>query len=747
MRLRTCVATGITAGALVGVVDACAALLGADARGPEMLAAPFLAAAWMLLPGAAVGVARWVFERVALRRAGTTTHGAPDAATRDDGAWFVAIGVAVVLLLVPGAFGAARYVAFATQLQDDAFTARLSMFAWALTLAALALAAVPLARGLHALLRWRALTRVGSAPRAALVLLHAGGIALALACIAFGRTDADALGPALAAPYACAMALVTALLSVDPGQRLLLRVERTHGFWWGAALILLASAPLASASPSMQRAVEASPGASRLADLFAYATDVDRDGQSSLFGGLDCAPFDARRGPFAVDVPGNAIDEDCDGHDARRTRAGAAGVAASTPLPPRWVKPYNIVLVIVDALRADRLGRGRRGSLTPSLDALARESTVFEQAFSQAPSTRISFPSFLSGRLPSELVWKRRNGFLQPDARPAMLAERLRRVGYRTGLVVNRWIRMRLNDLFRGYDTVLNNRLIDNTAISPAMSGPSSNARAVEFIERNSTGRAGKRPFFLTLYYDGPHSPYDNHKAAGIPARSKRPVDRYDSEIRYADRELGHFLDYLRVKPKLWPNTVVIVLADHGEEFGEHGGGFHDRTCYRESTHVPLIIRVPGVRGAVAPSRVALTNVVPTVLALVGAPADPSLPGRNLLSADPARYAHTPDERVSCTYFPDQRPTSGLLQAVRDDRWLVVRHVARGHSEVYDTLRDPREKHDLHDSPEGLAVARRLSDALRPPRIEEGTEVTPAASAAPGPAAPAPGTSASPSPR
>jgi arylsulfatase A-like enzyme len=209
-----------------------------------------------------------------------------------------------------------------------------------------------------------------------------------------------------------------------------------------------------------------------------------------------------------------------------------------------------------------------------------------------------------------------------------------------------------------------------------------------------------------------------NHPDAGLRARTKRPRDLYDVEVQYADRQVGHFIDHLRVKPKLWPNTVVIVTADHGEEFGEHGGRFHDRTCYRESTHVPLIVRVPGLSPAVAPSRVGLTDLAPTILSLVGAPADPSLPGRNLLFSDPARYAQVPDARVSCLYFPDATPTSGLMHAVREDRWLYVRNVSRGTDEVYDTVLDPAEKRNLADDPIGRSVAERLAHAVRPPRIE-----------------------------
>jgi arylsulfatase A-like enzyme len=201
-----------------------------------------------------------------------------------------------------------------------------------------------------------------------------------------------------------------------------------------------------------------------------------------------------------------------------------------------------------------------------------------------------------------------------------------------------------------------------------------------------------------------------------LPARSGHNVDRYEAEIRFVDQEAGHFIDYLRAKPKLWANTVVIVIADHGEEFGEHGGAFHDRTCYRESTHVPLIVRVPRLPPAIARRRVALVDLVPTVLALTGTTLSGTLDGRNLIAADPAYYRAAPDERVACTAFENMHPNQSLTQALRDDRWLYVRHFGSSASEVYDTQRDPKESENLIGRPEGANVEQRLRRSLQPLR-------------------------------
>jgi arylsulfatase A-like enzyme len=214
----------------------------------------------------------------------------------------------------------------------------------------------------------------------------------------------------------------------------------------------------------------------------------------------------------------------------------------------------------------------------------------------------------------------------------------------------------------------------------------------------------GPKPFFLTAYYDGPHSPYADQSEFGVVARGKRPVDRYEAEIRLVDQQVGHLLDHLRMKPKVWDKTVVVIMADHGEEFGEHGGAFHDRTCFVESTHVPLIIRVPGLLPAVAPGRVGLVDVAPTLLALTGTRVGTKLDGQNILSADPALYAHTADARMLCTFFLDRNPAATLIQAVRDERWTYMHNFHSNESLLFDTQNDPREAHNVLQNQPAVAT-------------------------------------------
>jgi arylsulfatase A-like enzyme len=716
-RLGQHVAFGVAAAASVGFADALIAIAALRPWRLIAIGAPWLGAAVMVPVGIAIGCGAYVFERFAVRRGPWPLLRTRIAGDREYAIWVAAGVLAFALVLALGALAAPRYVAFAQALQDETFSAHLSMFMFASGLMALVVLALALAWLLRAPLG-RAWPRLAETlgGRFAFMTRAAAACVLAAPLLAFMHAHAALLGPLLVLPYAWLLVLVLALLWSSPLGALLAHASARRSYWIASGGAFLACAPLLSVNAALAEAFAHSTAPARVAAIFAHVTDVDGDGQSSVFGERDCAPFDARRSPLAYDAPDDHIDQDCDGRDARRNPGDRSSTLASElPLPSELVRKYNVVLIVIDALRGDRAPLVARKSLTPGLDRLAAESVVFTEAFSQSPSTRISFPSFLSGQLPVHLSWVRQDDWLQGKSADGMLAERLKRAGYRTGFVQNGWMHDKLPALRAGYDSVVNMRRPGGSTLSWTLGGAGASTRAIEFIE----GVTRKPdPFFLTLYYDGPHAPYEDLREYGLPARSNHDVDRYEAEIRFVDQEAGHFLDYLRAKPKLWANTVVIVIADHGEEFREHGGTFHDRTCYRESTHVPLIVRVPQLPPAVARRRVALVNLVPTVLALTGISRSGALDGHNLLAADPAHYLATLDERVACTAFDDKHPNKTLTHALRDDHWLYVRHFGDGASEVYDTQRDPKETRNLIAEPEGARIERELRPGLQPVRTQ-----------------------------
>lgn len=663
----------------------------------------------MVPVGVLLGAAGFVFERMALDRGAWSALIVKAAKPRAARERMLTFGLAVIGLAAVLAWAAGRYVRFVLGLQDHELAADLAVFCAALACAALPWAAAASAGVLRRVLRMASVLPASVRRRAAGVLEALSYGAIAALLILLLREHAGVLGPLFALPYACLLGLA---FVVVVRYRL---VSFAHGrhVWrlWIAASVGFALAAIGlSALHGANAAVRRTLGPARAKAFFERLADVDHDGQAGLFGGRDCAPLDATRGPLAFDVPGNGVDENCSGRDAELRATVAAARVQAEPLAAELVHPRNVVLIVVDALRADRLGLGRDDSLTPVLDRLAARSVVFTEAFSQSPSTRISFPSFLSGKEPASLGWVRDNGWLQSDATEPVLAELLKAHGYTTGLVINHWIRVRLTRLQRGYDVVLDNRESQGEAIAPALAGPSSTARAIEFIER---AVQEEKPFFLTLYHEGPHAPYADLSEHGFAPRGPRPIDHYDAEVRYVDQQIGHLLDHLSVKAQTLGNTIVIVTADHGEEFGEHGGKHHDAECYRESTHVPLIVHAPGFAPGRVRARVGLTNIVPTVLSLVGAPLPPGLDGRNAIAVDPGRYAHVPDEPVSCAYFANKNPRTSQVLAVRDEGFLYLERSGGGAAELYDTTADRRERENLALDPGHGAAMARLRPKIR----------------------------------
>lgn len=316
----------------------------------------------------------------------------------------------------------------------------------------------------------------------------------------------------------------------------------------------------------------------------------------------------------------------------------------------------NLVLIVVDTLRADHLtSYGYERPTALAIDRLlARQGAVFEAAYSQAPWTLPSVASFLTSRYPGELVEGDVGSFGIPAAVPT-LAERLRDAGYETaGFVANATLHPG-NGFDRGFETFYTPPA---SVDSMLLHGDDLNRRILAWLR----GRGG-RPFFLYVHFIDPHDPYENPETPGgrsaffpeyrgtisgrfvhgiyngrialpDPANDIRQVAAlYDSEIHYVDGRIGELVQ--SIPAATMARTLVTLTADHGEELHDHGGWKHGQTLYQEQIHVPWIVRwdghvAPGTRlgGAVR-----LLDLVPTLLAAAGAPADSADEGVDLLPA------------------------------------------------------------------------------------------------------------------
>lgn len=355
-----------------------------------------------------------------------------------------------------------------------------------------------------------------------------------------------------------------------------------------------------------------------------------------------------------------------------------------------------IVLISIDTLRADRLpAYGYDGVETPSLDALASESLLFESAWSHYPLTLPSHTSMLSGLLPPRHGVRDNAGYeLEAGIRP-WLPERLRAAGYATGAFVSSYVLRAATGLARGFDHY------DDEIERPAgasldaaqREGLATVARAAAWVRGRS-----ETPFFLFLHLYEPHTPY----APPEPFAS-RYADPYDGEVATVDLVVGGFLEELR-RLGLYERSILVFTADHGEGLGDHGEQQHGVFLYPSTTHVPLLLRLPGARrgGERIADAVALADLAPTLAGLAGIELGASPDGSSLLAAKPGDAAQ---RRIYAeTYYPRLHFGWSDLKALHDARWSFVE---APEPELYDRLADPRLETNLVERERRLFAARR----------------------------------------
>ncbi|HEX3125924.1 MAG TPA: sulfatase [Thermoanaerobaculia bacterium] len=384
--------------------------------------------------------------------------------------------------------------------------------------------------------------------------------------------------------------------------------------------------------------------------------------------------------------------------------------ACSKPEPQR---PKNVILVLVDTLRADHLGTyGYSRPTSPNVDAFARESLKFENARSQASCTFPSANSILTSRYPSAFLGQPAAHELGiPDSIPS-IAEILKHRGFRTAAVsaspVVRNTPGRFNPgagFGRGFDT-----FHEDCVWKPA---GCVNRAAFPLLQATDD-----RPFFLYLHYLDPHGPYRPPKSQrgrwakgrpdkefiragdpnpigdmiykGAPDPGLKPSDieylvgLYDEEIASFDNQFANLLKELKRTGK-WDDTLLIFTADHGEEFLEHGHIKHCRTLYDSSIRIPMFIHFPGVEPKVLKQPVQNLDLVPTILDYLGIDAKGlKLEGESL----------RPLIEGTGNLDPHQYGMQGTLRSASDDRHKLIHDLGKGSFELYDLQADPREKTD-----------------------------------------------------
>lgn len=397
-------------------------------------------------------------------------------------------------------------------------------------------------------------------------------------------------------------------------------------------------------------------------------------------------------------------------------------------------RPPNVLVVVIDTLRADRLGAyGNGQGLTPFLDSVAARGTVFEHAYAASCWTVPSVAGLFTSRFPSQNRMVTFGSRLADDE--VTVAERLRDAGWVAGgFVTNHNLQRRF-----GWDQGFAEwQAPPEHKDDAAMEGDTVRAQTLAWLDR-TWQRDSRTPILLYVHYMEPHEPYEPREpfrsrfAANVPDLQKRAeelVAVFDATPSATESEKAAALarfeeDRLRTLPRLYDaevaavdeqmrllfaelerrgfldDAVIVVTSDHGEEFWEHGNLGHGHALYEESVRVPLILAGPGVpAGRRVTANVSTVDVAPTLLALLRLPSEPRFEGRSLPSladgaAASARARPGPDATTDpLLQFEPMFPGYARVHVrgiVRERRKLLVGE--DGRTTIFDLEADPGERH------------------------------------------------------
>ena len=370
--------------------------------------------------------------------------------------------------------------------------------------------------------------------------------------------------------------------------------------------------------------------------------------------------------------------------------------------PAGALRGWNVLLITIDTLRADRVGAyGSSRGLTPTIDGFAQTGVRFERTYAHVPLTLPSHATLMTASYPTRNGVRDNGTFHLGGSTPALAAS-LKAAGYRTGAFVGAFVLDARFGLGRGFD-LYDDRMIGGTGDLDLVQRTADQvlAPASAWIVRTPPSASpdaphastppppASAPWFAWVHLYDPHEPY----AAPEPFRSRYAAAPYDGEIAYADAALGQFVARLRAAAAL-DHTLVVIASDHGESLGEHGERTHGLFAYDATLRVPLVVWAGGrIRPGVFDQTMRLVDVAPTMLDLLGTAPMPHVDGRSLrpviAGEQPFDDGGSYFEALNASFTRHWAPLTGILRS-------GTKLIDLPEPELYDLTADPGELRNLY---------------------------------------------------
>ncbi len=394
-------------------------------------------------------------------------------------------------------------------------------------------------------------------------------------------------------------------------------------------------------------------------------------------------------------------------------------------------KPINVIVISLDQLRADRVHcLGNPRETTPNLDRLASEGVLFTRYYSVSPWTAPSYATLMTSLYPSmhgvTLMWHPGDVLIDPST--PVLAEIFKDHGYHTAAFVNNGVagEALTGRGFDEYDQGQPNGQVKDITQRGGEGynlAPDTTEKILPWLDQHKD-----RPFFLFVLFLEPHSPYnpppedDIFKTDAYPDQSntgydlqrghlfrlamlgdpkaiQRLYDLYDGKVHFVDRYVGKLMDHLK-EAGLSDHTLLVVTSDHGELLYSHPGDFltfDHRSLYDPVMHIPFIMAGPGVpKGKVIRAQASNIDSAPTILSLAGIAPPADAEGRSLVPEIDGKV------KAGDKYVYGEEDVVAPLRSVRTERYKLIENLWTGKIQLFDTIHDPGEMHDLYGHEPGV---------------------------------------------